>query len=385
MKDLEDFKKNLVLKASAGSGKTHELASRFVLLLSFYYIYKKNGSFEGISLPKGISSIMALTFTNKAASEMKERIIDFMKKSVLEEEENISFLNKVEMQELLIDLFKNYDELNVTTIDSFMNRIFKAFSVDLGVYPDYEITFDSDSVFEEMFKRVLLEPQNSELLMDFLTFLLEAGENGMDAEKILKKNLKYYSQIEVPSDILTAEDIEKLFFTKWNISEKEIDLLQWISEKVVEYASELKNFIDSRSHLFNMNNSKKFKNINIKIDDEKLEKIRSFLEEKRFENVVKNGKSLSEKDKNDFINMLSNILKLLEDYKILTAVKEAELAYQIIKVINEFKNKVMREQNIVDGSEIAKKVSELLKSENGVTMAYCRLGETIYHYLIDEF
>ncbi|MCX8085256.1 MAG: UvrD-helicase domain-containing protein, partial [Calditerrivibrio sp.] len=46
---------------------------------------------------------------------------------------------------------------------------------------------------------------------------------------------------------------------------------------------------------------------------------------------------------------------------------------------------VMREQNIVDGSEIAKKVSELLKSENGVTMAYCRLGETIYHYLIDEF
>jgi len=68
-KDSElKFPQFTVLKASAGSGKTHMLTKRFVqFILS-----------EKISM-NGLRNILAITFSNNAAKEMKERIIDWLK------------------------------------------------------------------------------------------------------------------------------------------------------------------------------------------------------------------------------------------------------------------------------------------------------------------
>ena len=66
----------LVVEASAGSGKTYELARRYVQL-SLYLASEQN------DLP--IQSILAITFTNKATWAMKSRILDFLKRIALKQ------------------------------------------------------------------------------------------------------------------------------------------------------------------------------------------------------------------------------------------------------------------------------------------------------------
>jgi len=70
-------------RASAGSGKTFALALRFIKLLS-----------EAYPSPEHLGSIIAITFTNKAAAEMKKRILRFLKELVFETDFAKRFLKK---------------------------------------------------------------------------------------------------------------------------------------------------------------------------------------------------------------------------------------------------------------------------------------------------
>ncbi|MEI6613652.1 MAG: UvrD-helicase domain-containing protein [Chrysiogenales bacterium] len=73
----------LKLEASAGSGKTYRLALEYIgrLLQMFAELDKKPDNFKGRQ--KALGSILAITFTVKAAQEMKSRIIEKLKNFAL--------------------------------------------------------------------------------------------------------------------------------------------------------------------------------------------------------------------------------------------------------------------------------------------------------------
>ena len=110
------FKNNLAYEASAGSGKTFMLVVRYLSLL-----------FMGAD----VSKILALTFTNKAASEMKERIIDTLEdlqnKSELDEIVKVSAIPKeyilLERQKILENFLNSNPK--IMTIDSFFTQILR--------------------------------------------------------------------------------------------------------------------------------------------------------------------------------------------------------------------------------------------------------------------
>ena len=83
-----------VVEASAGSGKTFALAKRYLRLLIGPDIKPRD-------IP--MRSILAITFTNKAAVEMKERILDFLKKIAFDQfespAEKIEILSCLEVEE----------------------------------------------------------------------------------------------------------------------------------------------------------------------------------------------------------------------------------------------------------------------------------------------
>lgn len=155
------FPQVYIVEASAGSGKTYCLARRYLQLLINPYL-----DFKEIPL----NTILAITFTNKAALEMKERILEFLKKIALDKfsnpQEKADIIASLGVSEeeardkaflIMDELLRNYNFFQVQTIDSFINAILSgcAFKLDLSanfktqkVVQDY-LSFSLDQLIDQ--------------------------------------------------------------------------------------------------------------------------------------------------------------------------------------------------------------------------------------------
>ena len=122
------FVQNLAYEASAGSGKTFMLVVRYLSLL-----------FLGASPSK----ILALTFTNKAAREMQERIVltleELQTRGELDEIARVTGLEREAILQQRKDVLQRFLHANtkIMTIDSFFSQILRKFSLYAGLMPDF--------------------------------------------------------------------------------------------------------------------------------------------------------------------------------------------------------------------------------------------------------
>lgn len=119
--DYLDISKSVMISSPAGSGKTEKLSRRYISLL-------KGGS--------EVERILAITFTEKAAAEMKERILKILK------EEDPKEFEKVR---------EKMPRMRISTIHSFCLKLLKRFCIDLGVDPSLEVmdSFNQDILWSE--------------------------------------------------------------------------------------------------------------------------------------------------------------------------------------------------------------------------------------------
>ena len=138
-----------IIKASAGTGKTYRLAVEYVKLVLQY----------GTNI--NLDSILVLTFTRKATAEIRERIVEHLEllNSTKDKEkeaklalikaifgdDNKTELNDIEKKNLLDALQKiktDHQQLQVMTIDSYINNIFRNLVNPQKNYGDFEIDND---------------------------------------------------------------------------------------------------------------------------------------------------------------------------------------------------------------------------------------------------
>ena len=165
-----------ILKASAGSGKTYNLARTYIRLL----LTKDD--------PQAYRHILAVTFTNKATDEMKRRILqelfiladkptespyckDFVP-SVFPAAEALQKRASAQLGAILHD----YSSFAVSTIDKFFQQTLRAFSREIGQFASYQVELDKAALVEESVDRILdaLTEQDKDLL-DWLTDNVKAG------------------------------------------------------------------------------------------------------------------------------------------------------------------------------------------------------------------
>ena len=230
--NINDNNQNkIILKASAGTGKTYRLSLEYIANLIRGVNYK---------------NIVVMTFTKKATAEIKERIYDFLYQIAFEKydwiglEESLkelygfsdSEILKENLQNVYFEMIKNKDEIRIYTIDGFTNRIFKnTIAPYFGIY-NYEtidkeedefyndilIKIIENSYYFEKFKFILNEEKDRKnistyvkivkSLLDMQEKFLLAGDNYKESNLILRNNKSSRSFVENFENIF--ENVKKI-------------------------------------------------------------------------------------------------------------------------------------------------------------------------------
>lgn len=132
-----DIDKNIALHAGAGSGKTRVLSRRFLRL--------------ALEKDADIQSIVAITFTNKAALEMRERIRSLINEKILKAKDP-------QQLQKLKRLREEIQRANIGTFHSFCDRILRENCHVVGLDPMYRIIEDVDR--ETLLSKIIREEIN---------------------------------------------------------------------------------------------------------------------------------------------------------------------------------------------------------------------------------
>ena len=157
-----------IYKASAGSGKTFALTMEYLKLLFGH---------PGIH-----RHILAVTFTNKAAGEMKQRILGrlselsyYREGDQMEEMKQLkeaTGLNEGSIKhragELLDIILNDYSGFSVGTIDKFFQSVIRAFTREIGIQPGYNLELDHPRVLSMAVDRLFQDLGNNSELQEWL-------------------------------------------------------------------------------------------------------------------------------------------------------------------------------------------------------------------------
>jgi ATP-dependent helicase/nuclease subunit A len=368
------FPQVTVLKASAGSGKTYSLTERFVQFLLSDKIPQNH-----------LRNILAITFSNNAAKEMKERILSWLKDIYFGDPDKIEDLSEIlslkkehlpsKAGAAIDEILKNYTEFQVKTIDSFMTSIYKASAIDLGYSPDFEIVMAPENIMAYAFNRFLRRVREGTQEAEFLERLLDI---------ILRSKREEAAYLWDPSKDFLEETVE-LYYKLSGIvkdakiidGEKEIES---IKKEIRDAAESLNGFIE-KSGLQKSGRSSFYD-------------ILKMVRNNNFPDLIDKGlisipvNKPKKADENPWYEKISGQWDLLgHQIKKYIGLHATTYYTPYLKTYEAFKDileEVKKREGTIFINDINKKLSDYLDHEI-VPDVYFRIGEMIYHYLIDEF
>lgn len=365
-----------VLKASAGSGKTHMLTKRFVQFILSERISRNS-----------LRNILAITFSNNAAKEMKERIIDWLKllhfgdpeltgqmlEAVSLDRERLAERAGQMVEEILWD----YADFEVRTIDSFMTSIFKTSAIDFGFNTEFDILMNNDALMEYSFDLFLRGVREGTKEAELILNIISAIQEGKQGREVYMWD---------PSSILLEE--VKGVYGKLSATGKN-PMIEDYSGAFGEIKDEIRTAIEGIERVM-------LKSGLTKRGNSSFDTILDLVREGRFADLI--GKGLKNPPvkkpgkgepnlQNSFdqiVGQWENAASLINSY-IALLVRSRSMPYlKVYESFREIVESVKRRQGKVFIEDISRNLAEYLNEEI-VPDIYFRIGETIYHFLIDEF
>ena len=153
-----------IYKASAGSGKTHTLTQQYLR-----YLMESQDT-------DAYRHILAVTFTNKATDEMKQRVLETLSKKSAEDS-----AEGRKARAVLVRILHDYSNFSITTIDKFFLQIIRAFAREIGQNGSYRVELDEASVIAASVDSMLdsLDEEENAALLDWMVaYAIESVEKG---------------------------------------------------------------------------------------------------------------------------------------------------------------------------------------------------------------
>ncbi|MCQ2075765.1 MAG: UvrD-helicase domain-containing protein [Bacteroidaceae bacterium] len=209
-----------IYKASAGSGKTFTLAVEYIRLV--------------IINPEDYRHILAVTFTNKATNEMKERIIYTLSKIANHDPDAIHYVEKIKenlpvpnhtkrevwtdeiiaqrAQIALTYILHDYSRFRIETIDSFFQSIIRNLAHELSLTANLRVDLNQDEVLSEAVKDIIDNLQvNHDMLFAVISQFIEEKIEDSRNWKITKDVEQFGKNIFSEIFLSKERDLSKLF------------------------------------------------------------------------------------------------------------------------------------------------------------------------------
>ena len=382
-----------VYNASAGSGKTFTLVKEYLkVLLSAEDIFT-------------FQKVLAITFTNKAAGEMKERVLSNLE-DFADGKENDLF--KIIINEIAVDkptiqerskkildvILQNYSAFSITTIDSFTHKIIKSFAYDLGLSLNFEVEMDAVSLLNEavdvLISKIGTDKKLTKLLIDY-----SLDKTDDDKSWDISRDLNEFAKVLLNEDDikhfreLSSKSLEDFTYLKsklfvhqkeLNIAFKKVgeDCLGLIASHDLEHkdfmrATIPKFFADINLKGFNFTYLTRSETIKKAIDNHQYySKSTTAAIASTIENIVPEIINLFEKSKTIYSQFLMNKLAL-----------KNIIPLAVLNNINQELEQIKEENNIRLNAEFNQLISDNIK-EQPAPFIYERIGQRFQHYFIDE-
>ncbi len=388
---LEENKTLTILDASAGSGKTFRLVKEYLTLL-----------FEGNEDENRFARIIAMTFTNKAAIEMKTRIIKALDEVANYEKlghnakkyaENLSAeLNmalpilKEKSKKSLENILHKYEDFSVMTIDKFNLKLIRSFSKDLDLPSDFEIVLNEDLVIEQIVDNLLnsLGQADKEtltkLIFSYAKSNLEDGLkwNFRDSLINFAKIITQESNLEQIELLLqeefTLEEFEKIKHEIANIEDQLKTLSQQTYTTYLKYELQKEDF-PGKSNTYKLFDELPENKFNKKFSD-------GFI--KSVSKDPPKGKFFPEELRETTLKLIEYLETNFERLVLLRKFKSNFFNMSLLKFLAEELVDFRTEERLIRISEFNTLISKLVQNENA-PFIYSRIGVRYMNYLLDEF
>lgn len=396
-----------VYYASAGSGKTFNLVREYL-----------ERCLMNPEPDKMFAHILAITFTNKAAGEMKERVVRALRQYAQDKPE-MDDMGRMIMEntglsedrffqrsrQLLTGILHEYDRFSVGTIDKFNSKILRTFALDLDLPLSYEVEMEVDRLIEEASDRLLDRLGDDDDVTELVS-KFSAQQMGDDKDWRIQRDLHakgkllFQEQHRVhlqrlaeiaPTDFLSSiqrvqsrrEALAKI--TKTGVQNL-YDMVQRHGEGPADFPrSSFPNWLEKHRTL------RYAADLDMLTEDKGEVTYRVQWLQKGIENGDWLNKKAPESDRvwieEHGAELSQRLLKLLEHYREdvrLSLYARNLYGVAVLSLLDQALEEVKRERNVVHISEFNRTIADQVRQQP-VLYIYERLGERYVHYFIDEF
>ena len=228
--NLDSKKSFHIFEASAGSGKTYNLAKEYLYLC--FVNFDKDAYFY--------KRILAITFTNKAVGEMKERILKYLREFSEGVSSNLYNDFKKDFDEnmlkshskaILHNILHDYSHFSICTIDTFFQQLARSFAIELNIPINATIELNESLLVDKIVNNLIDQIGEHEdkvvnkKLMEFFDYIIGEEKSLNSLETSLASTGKEIYQ----EDYLTYKESIQQF-----IKELDETKLQHISKRIAD-------------------------------------------------------------------------------------------------------------------------------------------------------
>ncbi|REG83433.1 UvrD-helicase domain-containing protein [Algoriphagus antarcticus] len=383
----------IIYKSSAGSGKTYTLTLEYLkLALRSSHAFKQ---------------ILAVTFTNKATQEMKERILEELKRMRNEvnpdekmDQELMRSLGvdesglKLLAQQTLTAILHDYGRFSVSTIDSFFQKVVRAFAREIDLNAKFEVELDQAAVLDRVVDRVVMHVMEDEFLHKWLVdYAYEQIQNGKSWD--IRKNIRGLGQQIFQEDFKKyAPEIKEFLKDKQNIT-----LLQSFTRERKSEIVKLSKELGEQANAIRISNGLEWSDFNRgfpklfdKLGDRNapipeltaatLAKIDN--PEAWFTKTCKHIDVILAAYDAGLNLILTQMVTLTGKWNTLQAIAKNSYVYGVFRNLLDELTLIKDEENILLISDANEFLKEITKG-NDTPFIYEKVGNQFKNYLIDEF